>query len=99
MEPTDYHQVLHTFTLTDVTDDEGAIWDTKSRVVKTPYWDASSRQKLWHEGDRSWLNFRGMWGNRGVDDCWWHRLIAICQVSPNLAANLAAITGRIYDEC
>lgn len=66
----------------DVTDDKGAIWDTKGKVVKSQYWnDPEQRRKLWHKDDRAWLNFVGMWGNKGEDDCWWHKIVGICQVS------------------
>lgn len=76
--------------LVDVCDDRGAIWDTKGKVIPVQYWTGpEGRRKLWHRGEHSWLNFRGRWGNKGQDDCWWHRLIGICQVGrPRLSAQM-----------
>jgi hypothetical protein len=78
---TDAPQVLDVFKLIDVTDDNGPIWDTRDHVVGFPYWTPNLRRyKMQHEGDSSWLNFRGLWGNRGEKDCWWHRAVDVCQV-------------------
>ncbi|WWC71643.1 uncharacterized protein I206_105601 [Kwoniella pini CBS 10737] len=75
------HGIGKLFKLVDITDDEGPIWDTKDHVVPTVYWDGpESRRRLWHRGNSSWLNFRGNWGNKGQDDCWWHRVVGYCQV-------------------
>ena len=79
-------QLLDIFKLVDQTDDEGPIWDTKGHVVPTQYWDnPEKRRKIWHDKERSWLNFRGKWGNRGGNDCWWHKLVGICQVGRSTA--------------
>ncbi|WVW85719.1 hypothetical protein I302_107757 [Kwoniella bestiolae CBS 10118] len=75
------HGVGKLFKLVDITDDEGPIWDTKSHVVPAIYWNGpESRAKLRHNGDLSWLNYRGKWGNKGETDCWWHRIVGYCQV-------------------
>ncbi|WWC63222.1 uncharacterized protein I303_105822 [Kwoniella dejecticola CBS 10117] len=75
------HGVGKLFKLVDITDDEGPIWDTKDHVVPAVYWDGpESRRRIWHRGDSSWLNYRGNWGNKGQDDCWWHRVVGYCQV-------------------
>lgn len=74
-------QVAKFFQLVDVTDDEGAIWDTQGHILTARYWNNSDwRRKIWHRGERSWLNFRGHFGNRGENDCWWHKIVPICQV-------------------
>ncbi|WWD19011.1 hypothetical protein CI109_103468 [Kwoniella shandongensis] len=82
-EPGDhiYADLAKVFRLVDVTDDDGALWDTKDLVVPVRYWDDSEhRRRLWHDGENSWLNFRGRYGNRGENDCWWHKLVGICQL-------------------
>ncbi|KAK8854841.1 hypothetical protein IAR55_003580 [Kwoniella newhampshirensis] len=82
-EPGDhiYAELAKVFKLVDVTDDDGAIWDTKDLVVPVRYWDDSDhRRRIWHNGENSWLNFRGRFGNRGENDCWWHKLVGICQL-------------------
>jgi len=91
----DNPQVLNAFKLIDVTDDEGAVWDTIGHVVPAQYWSGPERRrKIWHTGEESWLNFRGKWGNKGENDCWWHRLVGICQVGcPPLIPFGRALTG------
>ncbi|KAK4688986.1 hypothetical protein P7C73_g1122, partial [Tremellales sp. Uapishka_1] len=77
----EYANLLNRWRLIDVTDDNGAIWDTKNHVVSSQYWDdPERRRKVWHDGDKGWLNFRGYWGNEGKNDCWWFKIIGICQV-------------------
>jgi hypothetical protein len=74
-------QVLDAFKLVDSTDDKGAIWDTQNHVVSTQYWESpESRRKIWHKGEDSWLGYRGRWGNKGNNDCWWFKLVGVCQV-------------------
>lgn len=78
--------MLDVLKLVDVCDDDGAVWDAKGRVVPAQYWTGpEGRRKLWHRGQEAWLNFRGRWGNKGNNDCWWHRLIGICQVGRSIA--------------
>ena len=74
--------VLDVFKIVDVTDDDGAVWDTQYHVVPSQFWHGPhSRQKLWHQGHRSWLNHAGTWGNKGEYSCWWFKLVGNCQVS------------------
>ncbi|KAL7423849.1 Vacuolar protein sorting-associated protein 62 [Cryptotrichosporon argae] len=76
-----YAHLLDLFRLVDVTDDDGAVWDTAGRVVPLQYWDnPADRRRMWHGGEDGWVNFRGHWGNRGKNDCWWHRIVGICQL-------------------
>ncbi|WWC90751.1 uncharacterized protein L201_005688 [Kwoniella dendrophila CBS 6074] len=75
------HGIGNLFKLIDLTDDEGPIWDTKNHVVPAIYWDGpENRRKIWHQGNQSWLNFRGKWGNIGENNCWWHRVVGYCQI-------------------
>lgn len=77
-----FANVLDVFRLVDITDDDGAVWDTQGHVVPVRYWNGPERRtRLWHTEDRAWLNFRGMWGNKGEDTCWWFKLVGNCQVS------------------
>ena len=53
------------FQLKDETGNGGVAWDTKDSIVPMSYPDLYS-------GLFDWLNFRGIWGNKGDDSCWWH---------------------------
>ncbi|WVR07477.1 hypothetical protein IAU60_004519 [Kwoniella sp. DSM 27419] len=76
-----YAHVGRFFSLVDITDDEGPLWDTKGHVIPAVYWDGpDTRRKTWHRDDLGWMNFRGFWGNRGDTDCWWHRAVPYCQL-------------------
>ncbi|WVQ74817.1 hypothetical protein IAR50_004423 [Cryptococcus sp. DSM 104548] len=76
-----YAEIGNLFKIIDSADDLGPIWDTQSRVIPVQYWSNSTdRLKLHHEGQDSWRNFKGCWGNKGDTDCWWHSIVGICQV-------------------
>lgn len=75
-----YANVLN-FKLVDVTDDLGPIWDSRTMLMPFKYWSGPQRrERMQHNGSASWLNFRGWWGNKGEHDCWWHRMVPICQL-------------------
>ncbi|ODN78952.1 hypothetical protein L202_04467 [Cryptococcus amylolentus CBS 6039] len=76
-----YAEIGNLLKIIDSTDDLGPIWDTESHVLPVQYWtNSSDRQRLQHEGEDSWRNFKGYWGNKGDTDCWWHGIVGICQV-------------------
>lgn len=81
-------QVLDVFKLVDVTDDYGPLWDTKCHVVPLQYRDLSEKTPMRHNGTESWLDYPGHWGNRGVNNCWWHRAVGYCQVCPLVSPSL-----------
>lgn len=68
--------------LQDMTDDQGAIWDTQGRVVMAQWWQdpvaMDRRRRYESQGSRGWLNYRGFWGNKGDTRCWWDSLVDIC---------------------
>ena len=75
-------QLLDLIKVVDVTDDVGPIWDTKGSVVPFRYWNnPQNRTRIAHRGLESWLNFRGSFGNKGDNSCWWYKLVDSCQVS------------------
>ncbi|KAG8866345.1 Vacuolar protein sorting-associated protein 62, partial [Serendipita sp. 405] len=53
------------FQLQDVTSDGGVYWDTQNSLTTINYPDTYS-------GSLSWLNYAGAWGNKEVNNCWWH---------------------------
>lgn len=61
------------FKLQDKTGDDGVAWDTRDSLVTINYPDTYS-------GDLSWLNYKGRWGNKGSDDCWWHFIYDECEL-------------------
>lgn len=69
------------FKLVDVTDDYGPIWDTKGHVVPLQYHESLENGQKAHTGLHAWLDYPGHWGNKGVNNCWWHRALGYCQVS------------------
>lgn len=76
-----YAQLLNLWALVDVTDDNGPIWDTKGHVVPIQFWNGPEHaNKTKHDGNRSWLGYKGRWGN-SKRLCWWKPAIGICQVS------------------
>lgn len=81
-----YAQLANLFKLVDETDTDGPLWDTKGHVVPIQYWGDPERRwrKRHHEGNMSWLNFVGLWGNQGERDCWWRPALRYCQESDGL---------------
>ncbi|KZV93823.1 hypothetical protein EXIGLDRAFT_33087 [Exidia glandulosa HHB12029] len=61
------------FKLQDVTSDDGVAWDTRDSLVTINYPDT-------YTGDLEWLNYRGTWGNKGTDKCWWHFIYKDCEL-------------------
>ena len=61
------------FKLQDKTSDSGVHWDSRDSIVPLPYPDAYS-------GDLGWLNFKGLWGNKGTTSCWWHSIYSECEI-------------------
>jgi hypothetical protein len=61
------------FKLQDVTSDGGVYWDTQSSLTPINWPDLYS-------GSLDWLNYRGHWGNKGVDNCWWYSLYPGCEL-------------------
>lgn len=61
------------FKLQDITSDGGVHWDSKNSIVPFLYPDTYS-------GDLGWLNFKGLWGNKGTTNCWWHSIFSECEV-------------------
>lgn len=91
-----------------MTDDRGAIWDTQGHVVPIEWWTGPDlAHKIVHTGKDSWLEFKGMFGNRGSSNCWWHALVGICQLvdgppgpnrwfgdPPDVSTSNAALSAR-----
>lgn len=53
------------FKLNDDTSDGGVVWDTKNSLLTINYPDS-------YAGPFDWLNFRGRWGNKANNRCWWY---------------------------
>lgn len=81
-----YASALGLYKLVDSTS-RGARWDTSLQLNTHAYFtplDPSSptrrRRRATFSGLSSWLNWRGIWGDFGQDDCWWHSLYPACQL-------------------
>ncbi|KAJ8091053.1 hypothetical protein PM082_024661 [Marasmius tenuissimus] len=83
------------FQLQDITGDGGLQWDTRDSLVVYNYPDTFS-------GDQDWLNYKGVWGNKGSTSCWWYSIYNECEVitgpsgpyrSDVLGASFAASAG------
>lgn len=79
-----YANILNLVRLSDITDDFGAVWDTKGKVVPIQWWadEKMMNRKRRHDNrcEAAWLNYGGKWGNVGDKHCWWNQLTDICQV-------------------
>jgi hypothetical protein len=60
--------------LLDQTSDGGVYWDTQNSLTTINYPDNYS-------GNFSWLNYHGVWGNKGNSGCWWHGFAQMCDVA------------------
>ncbi|KAG8830276.1 Vacuolar protein sorting-associated protein 62 [Serendipita sp. 400] len=59
--------------LYDITSDDGVYWDTQWSLTMINYPDTYS-------GTLNWLNYAGVWGNKGQTDCWWYSVYPSCKV-------------------
>ncbi|KAI8832539.1 hypothetical protein BC829DRAFT_448946 [Chytridium lagenaria] len=68
-----YKTVALVYDLVDETGD-GVQWESWRNVKTIPY------QNSKFKGDLAWVNFRGRFGNKGNDDCWFYKLTGSCQL-------------------
>jgi len=61
------------FKLQDETSDGGAYWDTQNSLTTIDYPDT-------YTGTLNWLNYKGEWGNEGINDCWWYAIHNECEL-------------------
>ncbi|KAG7100149.1 hypothetical protein E1B28_001928 [Marasmius oreades] len=62
------------FKLQDLTSDDGVYWDTRDSLVTYNFPDTFS-------GPDDWLNYKGVYGNKGTTDCWWHIFYDECAIT------------------
>ncbi|KAJ3208097.1 Vacuolar protein sorting-associated protein 62 [Dinochytrium kinnereticum] len=68
-----YKTVVLVYDLTDETGDNGPQWQTWNNVKSIMYRSGGN-----YPGEDAWLNYRGRFGNKGVDDCWHQKLTGTC---------------------
>ncbi|KAL0573167.1 hypothetical protein V5O48_008801 [Marasmius crinis-equi] len=61
------------FKLQDLTSEDGVYWDTRESLVIYNFPDLFS-------GSDAWLNYKGVYGNKGTTDCWWYVFHKECKV-------------------
>ncbi|KAG9109790.1 Vacuolar protein sorting-associated protein 62 [Ceratobasidium sp. 392] len=54
----------------------GPIWHAKDNIYPIEYLPNGA-----YTGDQGWLNYQGIWGNKGQTDCWWHSIVETCALS------------------
>ncbi|KAJ3114813.1 Vacuolar protein sorting-associated protein 62 [Phlyctochytrium bullatum] len=88
-----YKTVGGIYKLTDELGDNGSQWHSWQNVVTITY-----RPNGGYSGDQAWLNYRGRWGNKGDNSCWFYGIVKECLLtdgptgpSRNFAGPLAQV--------
>jgi hypothetical protein len=70
------------FKLQDQTSDGGVYWDTGAgngnSLVSIDYPPPASGG---YKENMGWLNYLGLWGNKGTTNCWWHVFYQECELT------------------